>query len=274
MQTNEFLNYLNDVVTPERKLVFQGAIETLIAAGNRDVEYYIDQTTQQEDLGETNDFLDEIEQLLAGALFGVISNFGVTLEPGTPMVIATDVLRGLRALGNWGEPGAIAAVCEQNESPEAILADLLALVGRFHSVEFLPHLTRVSEALIERIDALNPDLDPGVLPSEEERRRAVDRTRRYMEKATAPILSLALSEMLLIGGGYQAMMEPYHDRISELTLPGAVNELVGFALASELTNDALEAAILTECQGWANDHPGAATQADALVKARLKEVFP
>jgi hypothetical protein len=147
----------------------------------------------------------------------------------------------------------------------------LEIVGGYHEADYLPLLERVSVDLIERIDTLNQTFDSSALPSDEERARAQKRVEQFFAHYSAPILSQAISEMLLIGGGYHALMEPYSETISNQPIETSVNELVGFALASDLEDEALEAAIAAECQGWWDANPAIATQLSTLVRARLKE---
>lgn len=267
----EFLNYLEGTVTQERKLVFQEAIDVLTKAGITDHQFHIDQLMHMDDIGDTNAFMTTIEQYLNTAIQGIMLQFGVVLDHACPLDITVDVLKATLAMDNWSEPAALSAACESDEAPEAVFAVLLSLTGAFHDAVYLPHLTRVSMDLLERIDALNQSFSDSALPSEEERHRAQLRLEAFFERYSAPILSQAIGEMLLIGGPYHALMEPYSAQISQLPLETAVNELTGFALVSELPNAALYEAITTECQGWWDKDPSVATKLATLINARLKE---
>lgn len=272
MTNNHFLVYLDQVATPERKLVFQEAIETLTAAGIRGHEFQIDEMMELDDLGDNAEFLLQIEATLSTIYHGILQQFGVTLDDACDLAMATDILKALLAMDNWSDPASLSDACESQESSEAILAELLELTGNKHAGDYLPHLVRVSSDLIQRIDDANHLYPESALPSSEEHTRAVDRLTAFFARYSAPILSQAISEMLLLGADYKALMEPYQEKVSNLELEAAVNELVGFALASDLPNgEELIKAIHDESQGWWDGQTSTATKATALVKERLKE---
>lgn len=267
---DHFLQYLDQTVPVEAKLLYQEAMETLTAAGIQDHVYYIDQLMERDDL-DANSFLVQVDALLTEAIHALMLQFGVSLDQACTLGVSTDVLKGTLAMDNWSDPASLAGACDTSEGTEAAFATLLALVTQRHETDYLPHLLRVSPDTIDRIDALNQSFHVDALPSSEENQRAQRRLTAFLAKYAAPILSQALGEMLLLGGSYHGLLAQYNDAISALPLESAVNELVGFALASELTDEAIEAAILTETQGWWEANPSAATQLRTLVKARLKD---
>ena len=272
MTNNHFLVYLDQVATPERKLVFQEAIETLTAAGIHGHEFQIDEMMELDDLGDNAEFLLQIEATLSTIYHGLLQQFGVTVDENCDLAMATDILKALLAMDNWSDPASLSDACESQESAEATLAELLELTGSKHAGDYLPHLDRVSPDLIQRIDDTNHLYPESALPSSEEHTRAVDRLTAFFARYSAPILSQAISEMLLLGADYRALMEPYQEKVSNLEIEPAVNELVGFALASDLPNgEELIKAIHDESQGWWDGQTSTATKVTALVKERLKE---
>lgn len=268
---DHFLQYLDQTVPPEGKLLYQEAIETLIKAGIQDHVFLIDQMMEQDDLGDAGSFILRVNALLVEAIHSLMLLFGVTLAPECPLDICTDILKGTLAMDNWSDPQSLAGACDTSEGTESAFATLLGLVTQRHETDYLPQLQRVSPSMIDRIDALNQSFHEDALPSDEERMRAQARLNTFFAHCSAPILSQAIGEMLLLGGSYQGLLAQYEEEVSALPMESAVNELVGFALASDLEASAIEAAILAESQGWWDANPSAAKQLSTLVRTRLKE---
>jgi hypothetical protein len=272
MEQDHFLKYLDQVTSPERKLVFQDAIQALKQAGILDHVFWIDQMMEQDDLGDATDFLRDVEDMLRGAIASLMLRFGVRLDDQCPLVLSTDILKAIAAMDNWDDKAALSNLAELNEPPEAILSEMLQVTGSHHSAVYLPHLFYVSQNLIDRIDRLNAANWDAALPSREEHERAQTRLSAFYAGYSAPILSQAISEMLLIGGDYKGLLSSYEADVQKLAMEPAVNELVGFALASDLPNgDALKKAILDECQGWWDGDTNNATKLSSLVTERLKK---
>jgi len=272
MLRDPFLQFLDRATTAERKLVFQNAYLILAHAGLRDHVFWIDQMMESDEETDTSSFLFTIETLLNGAIHDTVLQFGVRLDDACPLAMSTEILQGILAMDNWDDAEALSNAAEIDESSEVALAAMLAIVGAHHEADYLPHLTSVSLNLINRIDAVNQTTYAGVLPTTEEHARAHERLTMFFATYSAPILSHAISEMLLIGGDYKGLVSNYESSISTLAMVEAVNELVGFALASDLPNGAaLQQAVLNESQGWWDGDVTNATKLAALISERLKK---
>jgi hypothetical protein len=272
MEQGHFLKYLDQVTSPERKLVFQNAMDALTQAGIQDHSFWVDQMMEQDDLGDATDFLRDVEEMLKGAIASLMLRFGVRLDDSCPLALSTDILQAISRMDNWDDKAALSNLAELDETPEVILAEMLQVTGTRHSNDYLPHLFYVSQALIDRIDQLNATVWDAALPSREDHERAQSRLVAFFAGYSAPILSQAISEMLLIGGDYKGLLSSYEAEIQKLAMEPAVNELVGFALASELPNgEVLKKAVLDECQGWWDGDTNNATKLNGLVVERLKK---
>lgn len=269
---DHFLQYLDQVASQEAKLMYQDAIETLTKAGLADHIYFIDQMMETDE-SDAGTFLVKVDALLNETIHALMLRFGVTVDTDCPLAVSTDLLKGTLAMDNWSDPAALAGACDTSEGTEAAFATLLSLVTARHDSEYLPYLLRVNPNLIDRIDALNQTYQPEALPTDEERQRAQRRLEVYFAAHDAPILSRAIREMLLLGGSYKGLISQYEEEVSALPMESAVNELVGFALASELSDDELRPAIAAECQGWWDDKPDNATRVSAAITARLKDIL-
>lgn len=272
MDQGHFLTYLDGVTTPERKLTFQNACKALTRIGVKDHEFWIDQMMEQDDLGDATDFLRAVDDLLNGAIHSVVMQFGIRLDDDCSTALSTDILTALQAMDNWEDKSALSNLAELDDTPESILSMMLAVTGTHHDTDYIHHLTYVSQSLIDRIDQLNVSNDEALMPTREEHERAQTRLRTYFATYSAPILSQAISEMLLIGGDYKGIVSSYEKTLQGLDMEQAINELTGFALASELPNgEKLKEAILAEGQGWWDGDTANATKVNAMVTDRLKK---
>jgi hypothetical protein len=272
MDQGHFLTYLDGITTPARKLTMQNACKALTAIGVRDHEFWIDQMMEQDDLGDATDFLRDVEDLLCGAIHSVVMQFGARLDDECSTAMSTDILMALQAMDNWEDKSALSNLAEMDDTPESILSMMLAVTGTHHDTDYITHLTYVSQSLIDRIDLVNQNNDQSAMPTREEHERAQTRLRTYFATYSAPILSQAISEMLLIGGDYKGIVSCYEKSLQGLDMEQAINELTGFALASELPNgEPLKTAIIAEGQGWWDGNTDNATKVAAMVTDRLKK---
>lgn len=269
---DHFLKYLDQVASVEAKLMYQDAMETLTRAGISDHEYFIDEMMETDE-SDAGTFLVKVNALLSGALHTLMLRFGVSVDNSCPLDISTDILKGTLAMDNWSDPESLSGACDISEGAEAAFAGMLSIVTSRHETDYLPQLLRVSPDLIARVAALNQTFSSDSLPPTHVRQRAQRRLEAYFTKRDAPILSRAIREMLLLGGSYQGLLSQYADVISALPIDSAINELVGFALASDLEDGELADAIAGECQGWWDDKPDNALRASAAIRTQLKETL-
>jgi hypothetical protein len=188
MMQDHFLQYLDRVTTPERKLAFQNAYQTLSQLGIADHVFWIDQMMEQDDLGDASDLLLEVENMLNGAMHSLLTQFGVIVDFDCPMAMSADMMMAILRLDNWEDPAVILATAEMDETPEVTLAALMAITGTKQEAEYLPHLTRVHLSLINRVAAVNQTSEDAALPTREEHERAQTRLDAYFAAYSAPIL--------------------------------------------------------------------------------------
>lgn len=270
MNNEPLLTYLDNVVTPERKLVLVEAMRVLTRLGLQDHAFFIQELFESQEEDDTV-LLRRLDELLQNALHDSLQNFGIQIDPETPLAMRTAMLNGVLSLDDWSDPEAIQSLCDANDAPDGILASLLELVTETSHAEYALYLRDVSETLIERIDEIHHRYLPDAMPDTDVQERARQRTERFLAQANAPILSQALADLLLVGGDYHALLEPYEDQIAKLDMAQAIPELVGFALTSELADNQLQAAIEHESQGWWEGP--SMTKAVNLVTSLLKGVL-
>lgn len=270
MDNEPIVAYLENVVSQERKLVMVEAMRALTHLGIQDHAFLLNQIMESQE-EETDAVLAQMDILLQNALHDCLRNFGVEIDPTAPMAIRTAMLNGLQSLDNWSDPEAIQSLCDTDDDAEGILASLLELVTETSHAEYALYLVRVSPSLIDRIDDVHQRYLPEAMPSSEEHDRALARTQKLLAKTPVPILSQAIADLLLFGGDYHSLLGLHEEAIAKLDQKGAIPELVGFALASELPDAELEAAILKETQGWWEGP--SMTQATHQVTALLHEVL-
>lgn len=266
--TNHFLNYLDLVAPPERKLLFENALEALQSAGIDDAQFLIDQMMESSRYGSSDDFLAEVHELLRGTIHSLLIRFGIGVEPDTELAISTDMLVGVLALDKWDDNETLAATCESSDDPAEVLSSLLGIVTTRHEDEYLRVLVHVNGALIDRVEEVNSKTYQDLLPTDAERSLALRRLDLFAQTHQAPIAQGALHDRLLVGGDYHATVEIYHHELAELEVDQAIMEFTAFALVSNLPTASLGDAIAAQLNGWWTPQTAShiANQARALVK--------
>jgi hypothetical protein len=270
---NEILNYMEHAAPIERVSVSKRAIDALIGSGHRDLEFYLYQLFNEGNVGDSGEFLGQVDATLMGALHAVLRKFGIHCDDDTPLVMLTDIFNGVLCLDNWDDKASIAALCDMEETSDVILAACLELVGHRHEAEYLQVFTYVSDALIERIAHVNAVPGQENLPTTQVRAHALSRVRRFLAVAVSPIFSQAIGEMLLIGGDYKALMSLYGEGVERLDMDDAIPALVGFACASALPDDQIVSTLMDQIHGWWTDSPNAPAQANARIDTLLRSVL-
>lgn len=274
MEEEHFVNYLGQITTQERKLVFRNAIEVLTRSGLKDHSFWIDQLMEEADPGDTSDWLLSIEEMLNGAIHSLLEQFGIKLDANCSLEMSTQIFSAILTMDNWSDKTTLSSLAEMDETAEVILAEMIATITSNDAAVYLPHLTFVDRSLIDRIDEVcGNSVYPGQMPTAEEEERARHRVAIYFQTYSAPILSQAISEMLLLGADYNGLLSNYEPVLQPLEKEAAINELVGFALASDLPDgESLKKAIAKEAQGWYDGKVENATIFNYWIEERLKTV--
>lgn len=149
--------YLETHATPEQKQVCMAGCQSLADAGVTDhVDILSDEIAAIDSQSPITDdlMLSIIHSVLIPMHRNALGEFGIVLSADVTLLVITDILNGIRALGNYGDPATLNSLCDAPEGPEAALADMLELVGAFTAAEYLPVLETVNPQLLDRIEQL------------------------------------------------------------------------------------------------------------------------
>ena len=147
--------YLETHATPEQKQVCMAGCQSLADAGVTDhVDILSDEIAAIDSQSPITDdlMLSIIHSVLIPMHRNALGEFGIVLSADVTLLVITDILNGIRALGNYGDPATLNSLCDAPEGPEAALADMLELVGAFTAAEYLPVLETVNPQLLDRIE--------------------------------------------------------------------------------------------------------------------------
>lgn len=261
--------YLDKITSPERKRIYLDACKALFEVGISEHEFAIDQEISMVDNGTTEMFLTALDNLLLPMIVQCVYELGVVLEEHVTLEQATDVLRGLNAIENYGDPDTICNLCHSDDGPEAALSDILPLLGRYESADYLTYLSQVSPDTMKRIEDLTRKDVVGEEPSTLQVNRARSRLTPFVQKFTDALVLHALKDGARLGIHISDLITPYRDVIEELSTERAAVELFGFALASDA--ESLDKVLSEELELLFSD-PKKVTPIDVQL-AKLKKEF-
>lgn len=269
--------YLDKLVTPEQRAVCLDACNTLLLAGIDDHAFLLEQDmAMAEDFD--GDFLLGIVNGTLGPIYkNILAQFGVRLVEDATLVQATDVLKALHGVDNYDDQETMLGYCDGTDGEVAILADILSLIGSYHSTDYLTILDYVSPSLIERIAALCTKENVDELPADAIVERCRVRLRKFLQLAPMqaipePLAIDAVDDGARLGTPLDLLIEPWRTRLEELPPAILAGELVGFALASDLDNALIHSAISQQVDHF--QFPMArVTAIDVAVQKLLAQVF-
>lgn len=147
--------YLDAAASPEQKALALDSCQTLLDAGIEHHDYMIEQELAVADDIDSDVIFNVLGNVLMPVFVHTLLQMGVQLDEDAPLAVANDILKGLLLIENHDDPQAITDLCQADESPEVILADLLEMVGSHTSADYLASLQEITPALISRIDELH-----------------------------------------------------------------------------------------------------------------------
>lgn len=270
--------YLDVTATPEQRAVCLDACRTLAEAGLTDHEFLIDQELAVAESYD-GDFLIHLQdELLKPILVNVLREFGVRLSEEATLAQFTDVLKALHALDNYEDRQSVLGYCESNDGAEAALADILELLGAYHSTEYLTVLDYVSPSTLERIAEICSRTDVEILAANMEALAPLQiRVTKYlrlpeMQELKDSVFRQALTDGLRLGLSMDLLIAPYRAQLDALPPPQLLLELVGFALASG-NDDAFIRTVLTKEFDHHPLTPDQILKLDVAIKDLLRKTF-
>lgn len=245
----EFLSaYLETAVSPEQKQSYLNACETLVAQGIESHVFAIDQMFALADNLDSDIILDSLTTILVPVYVEALGNFGLVLIESTTLDQYVDVLSAIVLIENYDDPATVHDYCTSGESNEAVMAEILPLMGSLDTGDYLTLIESASDDLIERIQILTSVEPPEKNPPEDIVDRSRDRLLRYLSYGKPAGDQPTLIEEYFENGGRLGfplglLIRPYVQRFEEMTVEQKAFESVAFALASDLPDTALKPAL-------------------------------
>lgn len=148
----EFLSaYLENAVTPERRVVFLNACQTLVDNEVIEHAFVIDQQLAMIDNLDNDTVLGGISEYLLTKYRDLLGEFGIAVDDDITLAQITDLFTALMCVEHYENRESIQTCCDDAEGPEEALADILQLTGASHATDYLQWLESVAPELIEKI---------------------------------------------------------------------------------------------------------------------------
>jgi len=146
------MNFINEVVPEARRSAFLHADHVLTGVGHRTHHLAVENLLSLAEDMTTVDLIDYAENAIAQSLVDLISEYAIGIkdrELGTLVAIFT----GMDDIIDYSDQQAILDICDQDDLPEEIFADILALVHATDSERYLQAIDYVQPSLIQRFIA-------------------------------------------------------------------------------------------------------------------------
>ncbi len=143
--------HLDVLVPPEQKTLIINACEALVLMGVTRHDDILDNELSVLDSIGNDVVLNMVDNTLIPLYRQTLGEFGVVLEDDVQLKYLTDILTGLVRIENWDDRQSVCDLCDTDEDADAILSDLLEMVGQYTSADYHSQLHSVKPELIERI---------------------------------------------------------------------------------------------------------------------------
>lgn len=273
--------YLDVTATPEQRTTCLQACKVLSDIGLSDHEFQINQELEISDQSSGDFLINLVEGILKPIYRNQLKEFGITLNEDTTLEQYVDVLNGVSKIDNYDDLATVYTYCDSSDGPVAALADILPLVGRYKSDDYLSFIDNVSEDLIDRIASLYEDtseVDP--IPEPITVARARIRFTRFLASPNTkldPETIQPIAVQLLNNGGrlglpFTVLLETYLATLAGFNAARLAIELVALGAISNLEDNELKPA-LSKVIDLLGLELSTVTAADISVNKLLPQVF-
>lgn len=263
--------YLDTVVPPLRSDLIIQACELLHELGIDGHDYDLQQELALAENGGMTILLSSIDNLLMPMLRISLQNFGITLFEEATMQQLVDVLNGVNSIENYGDPESILIFCDNAEGPEEALSQILPLLGQYNVGEYLAILDKVEASLLEQIERVLPETTTGHVPPSEAVTRSRIRLNTYRVNRDSLLVIEDIRNGQRLGLPFALYLEYHTEALESMDIPTLTEQLLGFVLASEVSNDEIYKTCISELEALLID-PTKVIQADVQLKKLLKGV--
>lgn len=240
--------YLEVNVTPEQKTSYLDACQALIDNGITEHVFLLEQNLAVSDSLDVDTAVSGFEEILLPFFTDIIGEFGIVLSESVTLSEAADVFRSLLVLENYEDKATVNALTSSDDGCEAALSDILELVGRYASVDYIRMFESVSDELLDRIAELTSSIAVEDNPSEETVDVCKHRLRLFLDlpevdKNKTPLIVGLLMNGARLGVDRHDLIAPHREYLETLSSPKSIaSECIGLLLASKEENKDLQKA--------------------------------
>lgn len=150
--SNILTNFIDEVVPADRRAAFHYADQVLTGVGHRTHHLAAENLLSLAEDMTTVDLIDHVENAILNSLVDQITEYGIGIQE-RELGTLTAIFTGLNAIIDFQDQQGILDITDQDDLPEEIFADILALVYSDDAHRYLNALDYVQPSLIQRIVA-------------------------------------------------------------------------------------------------------------------------
>jgi hypothetical protein len=150
---NILTSFIDTVVPEGRKQIMHRVNDVLVGMGYRNHLLAVENIISQSEDMDTVTILDEVNDVLSLSITTQLAEYGIGIKTSEldNLTLLTNILTGMSDLIGFSDSQRILDICEDDGSPEDILADVLALVYGGEAIEYLVCFDYVIPSMIDRI---------------------------------------------------------------------------------------------------------------------------
>lgn len=255
---DELQTYLLQVLPPPRVAVLVDLAEAIASSGNTAHTYGITQILAFAEDDDKYITIESITTLLEDTARRILQEFGIQLEDEVPHTVITAVLKGVNTIDNYEDRDQLLGIIAAEEDPAHTFSELLDVALDVSWADTMLYISDVKPSLItriaERLNAQreNQGLDEMQYPQDDiqpQRKRLMS----YVIYRRQLLVLQAIHDGLKLGLPFAESYAPYTERLVALSPDRLAEELLGFALASDVPDGQIRAAISAELDKLVHD---------------------
>jgi len=260
---SELNEYLMAVMVDIRRERIITTCQNLAAAGMSQVLPDVDRLLNMSNDGEAGDVIDDLCRMMFDHLYELTLNLGFVwaddVDWTTHFNLLSDVLQAITLVNGVEDYGDIAQIVnDELMTVEEKVTELFQMVLVKDMTVLLESASSIDQAVIDGIvtSLTTPYADEDQLPPDSEIDYVKERLVKYNEKLYKGIAYTHIAHGGALGVTYDSLLQFYNDPISRLIdedLTVLTQELIGFALVSDVIDDMLQDEICKQLDIYVDD---------------------
>lgn len=263
--------YLRSITTPENVEVIMKAKENIELAGIISHELDLETILRTADQHESEQNLLDIFAVMSSYVEKVINEFGLYVNEAIPLSILNHVLESLLLIADYGDPEGVLTILNSDSDPVEKICDIFATVHALQWHDFAPHVVKINESLLERIEEVCLVSLP--VEQEEDIDKYRNRVNRFRDRFQGSFAYIALSDGFSLKTPLETLIGRYNEELAELeTKPDELTKaIMGLVVVSNVKDEDIQKEAFLMLEDLAKDI-NVVTKATPLLK-ELVESF-